>query len=206
MTQNLTRTPSAIAQMKLIHVLAREADHWIPPRDYKRLQRATAADRSDFITLLQFKRGLRELLAGKRMQGSATKTQILYWIDLRERCKDRPTMDEVGQKWVLSASEMQSTISETMKLFNDLCDRQGREVSEWRRARGFYDDDLRREAHRLQVQKKNQRQQERRDTAKLAEKAAILAWRIDGPDDLKAQQRAYKRWESKWVNPYDQHK
>ncbi|PZE57497.1 hypothetical protein [Curtobacterium sp. MCLR17_044] len=206
MKQNLMREPSAIAQMKLIHVLARESDHWIPPRDYKRLQRGTAADRSEFITTLQFKRDLRELLAGKRMQGDATKTQILYWIDVRERCNTRPTMDEVSQKWMLSTSEMQAAISEAMKAFNDLCDQQGRDVNEWRQARGLYDDEVRREAHRLQVQKKNQRQEERRGAIKLAEKAAILAWRIEGPDDLKAQQRAYKHWESKWVHPYDRHK
>lgn len=206
MKQNLTREPSATAQMKLIHVLARETDHWIPSRDYKRLQRATAADRSEFITTLQYKHDLRELLGGKRIQGRATPTQILYWIEIRERFGNRPTLDEVRQNQMLSTSEMQVAISEAMKAYNDLCDRQGREVSDWRLARGFYNDEVRQEAHRRAVQKKIQREHERRENTRQAEWETILSWKIDGSEDVKAQQRALKRWESKWVDPYDRHK
>jgi hypothetical protein len=200
------REPSAVAQMRLVHVLARATGYAIPDREYRRLQRATAAQRSDFITTLEFKRDLLEVLAGKRPQGSATTAQMLYWVDLRERSLDRPTMDEVREKWSFTTIEMKSTIAAAMKAFNQLQDRQGRDVADWRRTRGFFDDDVRREAHRRQVQKKNQREQERREKTREAEKAAILSWRINGPEELKAQQRALKRWENKWIHPYDRHK
>lgn len=201
--EEASRTPSTGAQLRLIRVLARETRYFLPDREVKRLQRSSWQVRSEFISSLHLRRDVIKMLASPRADGGATSKQIWYWIDLRVRSGSRPSLEEVEQKYALSTRQMASEIQGAMKAFNTLRDQQGRTVSPWRLAHHFYDDDVLREAHRKKAEKKNQRAAQREEMRQTKQLEDILNMQIDGPDDLRAQKRAIRQWDDRWIGYYD---